>query len=109
MLLRDHQQASEELRQIASKQQMNLGPEGEQLKVERERLSGLSGEQFDGEYLNEIIADHENAVSDLESATKGEDLEIRQWAAKTLPIVRRHLEEAQQLRKTGPERGNAPR
>ena len=104
MLLRDHQQASEELRQIASRQQANVRPEGEQLKVERERLSKLSGEQFEGEYLDEIIADHEDAVGDLENAAKGDDLEIRQWAATTLPIERRHLEGAQQPRKTPPQR-----
>lgn len=103
MLVRDHQQAGEELRQIASRQQVNVGPEGEQLQVERERLSRLSGEQFEGEFLDEIIADHQDAVGDLENAAKGDDLEIRQWVAKTLPIVRRHLEEAQQLRMNAPQ------
>ena len=43
MMLRDYRQASEELRQIASRQQVNAGAENEQLKVERERLSRLSG------------------------------------------------------------------
>ena len=108
MMLRDHQQASEELRQIASRQQVNAGAEGEELKIERERLSGLSGEHFDREYLDEIIADYQDAIGDLEDAAKGDDLEIRQWAAKNLPIVRRHLEEAQQLRKTAPQKGNLP-
>ena len=108
MMLRDYRQASEELRQIASRQQVNAGAENEQLKVERERLSRLSGEQFDREYLDEIIADHQDAVGDLENAAKGNDPEIAQWAARNLPIVRRHLDEAQQLRKTAPQKGNPP-
>ena len=71
MILRDYRQASEELRQIASTQQVNAGAENEQLKVERERLSRLSGEQFDREYLDEIIADYQDALGDLENAAKG--------------------------------------
>jgi putative membrane protein len=108
-LSRDHQQASEELRRIASGQRVSVAAEGEELKVERERLSRISGEQFEEEYLDEIIADHEDAVGDLENAAKRNDLEVSQWAAKTLPIVRRHLEEARQLRTSLPQRGNAPR
>ena len=108
MMLRDYRQASEELRQIASRQQVNAGAENEQLKVERERLSRLSGEQFDREYLDEIIADHQDAVGDLENAAKGNDPEIAQWAARNLPIVRRHLDEAQQLRTTAPQKGSPP-
>ena len=108
MMLRDYRQASEELRQIASRQQLNAGAENEQLKVERERLSRLSGEQFDREYLDEIIADHQDAVGDLENAAKGNDPEIAQWAARNLPIVRRHLDEAQQLRNTALQKGNPP-
>ena len=108
MMLRDYRQASEELRQIASRQQVNAGAENEQLKVERERLSRLSGEQFDREYLDETIADYQDAVGDLESAAKGNDPEIAQWAARNLPIVRRHLDEAQQLRTTAPQTGNPP-
>jgi putative membrane protein len=97
-LVRDHQQAADELRQIASSEQVNAATQGEQLKTERERLSGLKGAQFDREYLDEIIADHQDAVGDLEGASKGDDPEMRQWAAKHLPMVQRRLEEARQLR-----------
>jgi putative membrane protein len=97
VVVRDHQQAAEDLRQIASTQQVNAA-EGEELKTERERLSALTGAQFDREYLDEIIADHEDAAGDLERASKGDDPEIRQWAAKHLPMVQRRLEEARQLR-----------
>jgi putative membrane protein len=98
-LLRDYQQATEDLRQIAARQGVNAPREADQLRVEGDRLSRLSGEQFEREYLTEIITDHQDAVGDLEKAAKGGTPEIRQWAAQTLPIVRRHLEEARQLRK----------
>ena len=101
MLERDHRQATDELRKIAAGQKGTQTPYAEQLKVERERLSRMSGEQFEREFLEEIIADHEDAVRDLEAVVKDENADLRQWAARTLPIVRRHLEEARQLRGGG--------
>jgi putative membrane protein len=99
-LVRDHQQAGDSLRQIAAKQSVTTTTTAEQLGVERERLSQLSGAQFEREYLDETIADHERAIADLEKATSSEDAAVRQWATATLPIQRRHLEQAQALRKS---------
>lgn len=99
-LLRDHQQAGQELRQIAERQQVTARPSAEQLNVERERLSKLSGRPFDQEYLDEMTADHEDAINDLEVASKDENADVRGWAVKTLPTVRHHLEQARQLRKS---------
>jgi putative membrane protein len=96
-LLRDHQQAGDELRQIAVRQQVNVTTNADQLDVERDRLSKLSGAAFDREYLVEMIADHERAVRDLEAVSKDENAEIRGWATKTLPHVREHLETARKL------------
>ncbi|MBA2306182.1 MAG: DUF4142 domain-containing protein [Acidobacteria bacterium] len=108
-VLRDHQQATEALRQIAGRAGVQKTGQPEQLKVEGERLSKLSGAPFEREYLDEIIADHEDEVADLEKAANGNHPEIRQWATNTLPMVRRRLEEARELRKTGPTGGDASR
>lgn len=99
MLMRDHQQAGDELRQVAERQQVKPRTDQTQLNEERERLSKLSGAAFEREYLDEMIADHDDAVNDLESASKDENTDVRGWAVKHLPHVRRHLEEARQLRK----------
>lgn len=96
-LVRDHEQAGEELRQIAGRQNVTVAVRSEQLEVERERLSKLSGAEFDREYLVEMVADHERAVKDLEAVSKDENQEIRNWAQKTLPHVREHLETARRL------------
>ena len=99
-LVRDHQQAGDSLRQIAAQQNATATTNAEQLGVERERLSQLSGAQFESEYLDETIADHERAIADLEKATSSDDAAVRQWATATLPVQRRHLEQAQTLRKS---------
>jgi putative membrane protein len=72
-------------------------PEPEQLRAERQRLSQLSGAQFDQEYLIEIIADHERNVAALEEAARTGDAQVKEWASRALPRARRHLEQAQQL------------
>ena len=100
-VLRDHQQATDALRQIAGRLGVQKTGQPEQLQVEGERLSKLSGVPFEREYLDEIIADHEDEVADLEKAASGGHPEIRQWATSTLPIMRRRLEEARELRKAG--------
>lgn len=94
---RDHQQAKGELQQLATKRGVTAAG-SEELTVEGERLSKLSGEQFEREYLDEIIADHEDAVRDLEGGARDEYADVRAWSQKTLPVVRRLLEQARQLR-----------
>ena len=101
-LRRDHEAAAGSLRELASKQGVTASANPEQLDVERERLSQLSGAAFEREYLDEIIADHERAITDLETAGTSGDAAIRPWATATLPVLRRHLERAQELRKAAP-------
>ena len=69
----------------------------EQLRTERDRLSQLSGAEFDREYLTEMIADHERAVTTLEEASRSGDAQVKSWASTALPRVRQHLEQAQRL------------
>jgi putative membrane protein len=90
----DHAATYADLRQMAQDQTV---AEPEQLRTERERLSQLSGEQFDREYLVEMIADHERAVTALEEASRSGESRLREWAAGALPTIRRHLEEAKRL------------
>jgi putative membrane protein len=107
-LVRDYRQANDQLRRIAADQGVNAAADASQLEVEGNRLEKLSGPQFEREYLVEIVADHEDAVNDLEAAAKGDNATIRQWASTTLPMVRRNLDEARQLQKSAQE-GRAPR
>ncbi len=95
-IVKDHEQTYAPLRQMAQSQSIAVS-EPEQLRTERERLAQLSGEQFDREYLTEMIADHERAVTALEEASRSGDAQVRQWAGTALPQVRRHLQEAQRL------------
>jgi putative membrane protein len=99
MMVRDHQEAAEELKQIASKHNIELSTSLDDDHNDlRERLSKLSGAEFDREYIKAMVEDHEEAVNDTrDKAERGDNSEIKQWAAKTLPVLEKHRERAKQL------------
>ena len=77
-----------------------------------QRLSSLQGKEFDREFMKAMVEGHEEAAALLENraeraasnpaatTSNGTPLngEVDQWAAKTLPQVRAHLEQAKQIR-----------
>jgi putative membrane protein len=100
MMARDHETAGGELKQIANKHnvQMDTGEQKEHNDL-RERLSKLSGAEFDREYMEAMVEEHEEAVNEVERQQNADNPEIRQWASKTVPTLRQHLERAQQIKK----------
>lgn len=75
----------------------------------QDRLSKLSNEQFDREYMKATLDRHRDAEMMLEvrlptrqaAAAKPDELslaaKVDQWVSKTLPDVRAHLKEAEQV------------
>jgi putative membrane protein len=62
------------------------------------KLSGLSGDAFDREYINMMVKDHEKDVKEFEKAsTKAKDPDVRAFAAKTLPTLREHLQQVRDI------------
>jgi putative membrane protein len=62
------------------------------------KLSGLSGDAFDREYVNMMVKDHEKDVKEFERAsTKAKDPDVRAFAAKTLPTLREHLQQVRDI------------
>ena len=95
-IVQEHDATYGSLQQMAERQSVSVA-DPEQLRTERERLSKLSGEGFDREYLVEIIADHERAMTSLQEAARSGDTQVKEWASTAMPRIRRHLEEAQRL------------
>jgi len=67
------------------------------------KLSGLSGAEFDRAYMKQMVKDHSDAVSLFQrEASRGNDAELKAWAAKTLPALQDHLRMAREISaKTG--------
>jgi putative membrane protein len=63
-----------------------------------DRLSGLSGAEFDREYMKHMVKDHEDAVSDFQKqSTRAKDPDIKAFAARTLPALQEHLRMAREI------------
>jgi len=95
----DHSQANTELQTIAGKKKLELPRDvNANQRSTIDKLSKLSGAQFDKEYVADMVSDHEAAAKDFESqANKGNDAELKAFAAKTLPAIQRHLQMARDL------------
>lgn len=113
MMVEKHTTAGTDLKRIADRH--NVRPEtadpasgpnagkaeyGDRDNADFERLSKLSGAEFDREYLELMVDDHEKAVRELEDKADDDDehADVKEWATKTLPEVRQHLERAKMLR-----------
>ena len=104
MMVRDHTMGGDELKQaIAGKIEVTEEVDDKHRDL-AERLRGLQGAEFDREYINAMVEDHEHVKDMLEGRANekanNEPVEnaVNQWAAKTLPKVEQHLAEAEQLR-----------
>lgn len=65
---------------------------------EYQRLSKLSGSEFDKAYIRHEIDQHKKAIQDYErAANEAKDSELKNFASNTLPTLRNHLRMAQDL------------
>jgi putative membrane protein len=95
----DHSKANDELKSIVEKKSIQLPADLDaKHKAARDRLSKLSGDGFDRAYMQEMVAGHQKVAAMLKSeSTSGKDLELKAWAAKTLPTVEDHLKQAREI------------
>ena len=101
MMVQDHQAAGTELKQLASKHNVQLDADtAEDVTEARERMMKLEGREFDQAYMSAMVQEHEEAVNEVEKKVESDNADVRQWATKTLPKLRQHLEEARRLNDT---------
>jgi len=97
-MVADHSRANSELKSIAGQKGIQLPTElSSEQKSEMDKLSKMSGAEFDKEYMSAMLKDHEIDVKDFDTQAKeGNDPEIKAFAGKTLPTLQQHLQMAQQ-------------
>ena len=96
-MMMDHQKANDDLRSIASRVGLSaataMNPADKALY---NRLSGMSGAQFDQTYIREMIGDHQADIAEFQKeAASGSDPTIKAFASDGLPTLRQHLQMAQ--------------
>jgi putative membrane protein len=98
----DHTETSDDLKELIEDEDIKVELPSElddQHQANLDKLKGLSGNQFDKEYMRMQIDAHQNAVALFESyAAAGENNDLKEWAGDTLPTLKEHLKEAQNLK-----------
>jgi putative membrane protein len=95
----DHTKANTELEKIAQKKHVTLPKELDaKHKALYDRLSKLSGSEFDRAYMNEMLSGHREVVAEFQRETKSSDADVRDFATRTLPTIEQHLASAEQIK-----------
>lgn len=93
-MVEDHSKAGDELKQLAAQKKVTLPADVLPThKESMDKLSKLSGSDFDKEYVRAMVAAHEKDVAAFENVSKtAVDADVKTFAAKTLPTLKTHLE-----------------
>jgi len=58
-----------------------------------DKLNGMSGDDFDREFVNNMVSDHEKDVSTFQKESQNStDADVKAFAEKTLPVLQKHLD-----------------
>jgi putative membrane protein len=98
-MIDDHTMAGDELKQLAATKGVTLpmAADAKQMAM-MAKLQRMSGMEFDMMYVKEagVKAHQEMEKLFMKESMSGKDMETKDWAAKTLPIVRMHLQMARE-------------
>ena len=100
MMVKDHKNANTELRELASLKDITLP---DMMKDDHQKhvneLTPLRGPEFDEKYMNLMTDDHKEDIELFEKAATFEDADVKAFAEKTLPVLKKHLEAAKKIEK----------
>ncbi len=107
-LVTDHTKANDELKSTVGSN-FNWPTElNKQDKDEMDRLSKLTGDQFDRAFMKHEVADHKKDIAEFQKeANSGSDPNVKAFAAKTLPTLQEHLRIAEDYGKGNAVSSNA--
>ena len=93
MMVDDHTKANTDLKTLAASKKLTIPSDLGSSQKTYDKLKGLSGSDFDKAYVDAMVEDHETDVAAFEKqADNGSDPEIKAFAAKILPVLKKHLE-----------------
>lgn len=100
-MIDDHSKANEELKAIATKEKIDVPDSLDSKHQSRvEKLSKLSGADFDKAYIKDQLKDHQQDVREFQQEAKsGTDPDVKSFASKTLPTLEEHLSMVKELDK----------
>lgn len=99
----DHSKANEELKAAAKKANLEVP---DKIDADHQKhidtLKDMKGDEFDKAYVKHMLKDHEEDVAEFTKASKeAKDTNIKDFATKTLPTLKEHLDMVKKLDKGG--------
>ncbi len=98
-LAKDHSKAVDDLKEIAKNNNIKFPDkldEKDQAKVQEFQQTNKS--DFDKKFVQYMIKDHKKDIQDFTKAAKNnKNKDVREWAEKNLPVLKKHLDIAQKL------------
>jgi putative membrane protein len=95
----EHSKVNDELRKLATREGVGL-PTALSAKNRdlKRRLASLSGGYFDKAYMTDMVTDHKEDVAAFQRESNlARDPQMRSFATQTLPAMREHLKNAQEI------------
>jgi putative membrane protein len=94
MMVTDHSKANDELKSLAQKKNITLPTQLDSAhQSDIQALQSESADNFDKEYVDMMVEDHEKDVAFFQrQASTGTDPDAKAFAAKTLPVLQKHLD-----------------
>lgn len=106
-LVTDHTMAKKQVAKLATSMSANLPsdvkPDAQQAY---DKLSQLSGADFDREFVNHMVDDHQKDIADFTKEADAHDGKVSTLASKQLPVLKKHLRMAEALQKKEGDAGS---
>jgi putative membrane protein len=99
MMVKDHTVALSQLQQLAQEKNVTV-PEGfpDDAQQLQSKLQSDTGKQFDKDYMDGMVQDHQKDVQDFKVASQNaKDPDVKKIATKLTPTLERHLQKAQEI------------
>ncbi|MCX2477711.1 DUF4142 domain-containing protein [Pedobacter sp. MC2016-15] len=101
MLVKDHTKANDELKALATTKNIMIPAKLPQdIQQHIDEMKKLGGAEFDKHYIGMMVDDHQADIKEFEKAARNStDESFKAYAAKTLPVLKMHLDSAKAIKK----------
>jgi putative membrane protein len=97
-LITDHSKSMDDASALAKSINVEVPTEPKaEARQEYEKLQGLKGAEFDKEFAEHMVMDHQKEIEKFKEQAAGGSDEVAQFAKQTLPVLNTHLDLAKKL------------
>ena len=102
MMVTDHSKANDDLKNVVSSKGRTLPtslPKDKQKMIDA--MKNMKGKAFDNHYVSMMLEDHQKDVAEFKKeSTKADDPDLKTWITNTLPVLQKHLDSIQAIKKS---------